>query len=137
MNKNGKKTEIRIETVNIPTYPFVEPEAMPLFSETANHQGTTGNPYPIRATSSVVIKNPTDKPWTVITLENDYIRIGIMPGIGGRICEAYDKTTGYDFLYRQHVVKPAMIGVYGPWTSGGLEFNWPFHHRPSTFMPVD
>ena len=137
MSKDVAKTEIRIETVNIPTYPFVEPEAMPMFSETANHQGTTGNPYPIRATSSVVIENPSDKPWTVITLENEYIRVGIMPDLGGRICEAYDKTTGYDFLYRQHVVKPAMIGVYGPWTSGGLEFNWPFHHRPSTFMPVD
>ena len=137
MNNLKGKTEIRIETVNIPTYPFVEPEVMPFFSETANHQGTTGNPYPVRPTANVIIENPEDKPWTVITLENDYIRVGIMPEIGGRICEAYDKTTGYNFLYRQHVVKPAMIGVYGPWTSGGLEFNWPFHHRPSTFMPVD
>ena len=137
MDKTTKKTEIRIETVNITTYPFVDPEVMPLFSETANHQGTSGNPYPVRATSSVIIENPSDKPWTVITLENDYIRIGIMPELGGRISEAFDKTTGYNFLYRQHVVKPAMIGVYGPWTSGGLEFNWPFHHRASTFMPVD
>ena len=137
MDKLTKKTEVRIETVNILTYPFVEPEVMPLFSETANHQGTSGNPYPVRATSNVVIENPSDKPWTVITLENDYVRIGIMPELGGRVSEAYDKRTGYNFLYRQHVVKPAMIGVYGPWTSGGLEFNWPFHHRPSTFMPVD
>ena len=133
----NKKTEIRIETVNITTYPFAPPEAMPVFSETANHQGTEGNPYPVRPTSNVIIENPTEKPWTVITLENDYIRVGIMPEIGGRISEAYDKTTGYNFLYRQHVIKPAMIGVYGPWISGGLEFNWPFHHRPSTFMPVD
>lgn len=123
MDKLTKKTEVRIETVNILTYPFVEPEVMPLFSETANHQGTSGNPYPVRATSNVVIENPSDKPWTVITLENDYVRIGIMPELGGRISEAYDKRTGYNFLYRQHVVKPAMIGVYGPWTSGGLEFN--------------
>ena len=137
MDKKAAKTEVRIETVNIPTYPFVEPEVMPVFSETANHQGTTGNPYPIRATSRVIIENPTEKAWTIITLENAYIKIGIMPEIGGRIFEAYDKTTGYNFLYQQHVIKPAMIGVYGPWISGGLEFNWPFHHRPSTFMPVD
>ena len=134
---NIAKTEIRIETVNMTTYPFVEPEVMPLFSETANHQGTSGNPYPVRPTSNVIIENPSEKPWTVITLENEYIRVSIMPELGGRISEAYDKRTGYNFLYRQHVVKPAMIGVYGPWTSGGLEFNWPFHHRPSTFMPVD
>jgi len=131
------KTEVRVEQVYIPTYPQVEPEAMPIFSETANHQGTTGNPYPIRPSSNVIIENPSEKAWTVITLENEYIRLGIMPEIGGRISEAFDKRTGYHFLYRQHVIKPAMIGVYGPWISGGLEFNWPFHHRPSTFMPVD
>ena len=131
------KVKLTVERVNIPTYPFVEPEEMPMFSETSNHQGTTGNPYPARATSSVVTENSIEKAWTLITIENDYIRVGILPELGGRICEAYDKITGYNFLYRQHVIKPAMIGAYGPWTSGGLEFNWPFHHRPSTVMPLD
>ncbi len=137
MKEHTKKVELRTERVNITTYPFVEPEEMPMFSETANHQGTTGNPYPARATSGVIIDRSEEKPWTKITLENDYIRVAVLPELGGRICEAYDKKTGYDFLYRQHVIKPAMIGVYGPWTSGGLEFNWPFHHRPSTLMPLD
>ena len=137
MNGEIKKVIMTVEKVNIPTYNFLEAEEMPMFSETANHQGTTGNPYPVRATSGVDVENKSDKPWTLITLENDFIRVGILPELGGRICEAYDKTTGYNFLYRQHVVKPAMIGVYGPWTSGGLEFNWPFHHRPSTVMPLD
>jgi len=137
MNESIKKVELRIEEVGIVTYPFVEPEEMPMFSETANHQGTTGNPYPVRATSGVIIDRSEEMPWTKITLENDYIRVAVLPALGGRICEAYDKKTGYDFLYRQHVIKPAMIGVYGPWTSGGLEFNWPFHHRPSTLMPLD
>ncbi len=48
-----------------------------------------------------------------------------------------DKTNGYDFFYRQNVIKPALVGLAGPWISGGVEFNWPQHHRPSTFMPVD
>lgn len=137
MKNISGKVELRVESVNIPTYDFLEPEEMPMFAETANHQGTTGNPYPVRATSGVDIVHKSDKPWTVITLENEFIRVSILPELGGRVCEAYDKTTGYDFLYRQHVIKPAMIGVYGPWTSGGLEFNWPFHHRPSTAMPLD
>ena len=118
MKQGVKSVDVRVERVDIPTYAFLEPEEMPMFAETANHQGTTGNPYPARATSGVDIVNKENKPWTVITLENDYIRIGILPEMGGRICEAYDKVTGYDFLYRQHVIKPAMIGVYGPWTSG-------------------
>lgn len=60
-----------------------------------------------------------------------------MPEIGGRIYSALDKTTGYDYFYKQHVIKPALIGVLGSWISGGVEFNWPFHHRASGFMPCD
>ena len=61
----------------------------------------------------------------------------ILPDIGGRIHVGMDRTNGYDFFYRQNVIKPALVGLLGPWISGGVEFNWPQHHRPSTFMPVD
>ncbi len=50
---------------------------------------------------------------------------------------AVDKTNQYHFVYYNRVIKPALVGLAGPWISGGLEFNWPQHHRPSTFMPVD
>ena len=61
----------------------------------------------------------------------------ILPEIGGRIHVGLDKRTGYDFFYRQNVIKPALVGLAGPWISGGVEFNWPQHHRPATFMPVE
>lgn len=35
-----------------------------------------------------------------------------------------DKHSGYDAIYRQHVIKPALVGLAGPWISGGVEFNW-------------
>lgn len=35
------------------------------------------------------------------------------------------------------MVKPGLIGAFGSWVSGGVEFNWPFHHRPSSFLPCD
>src|SRR6266851_685389 len=60
----------------------------------------------------------------------------VLPEIGGRIHIGQDKTNGYDFFYRQNVIKPALVGLLGPWISGGVEFNWPQHHRPSTYMPV-
>lgn len=129
--------EVAVEQWKIPTYPIPEAEEMPMFAETANHQGTTGNPYPARVVSAADGEHRMEKEWTVIRLENAYIRLAILPALGGRIFEAFDKTTGYDFLYRQHVIKPALIGAYGSWCSGGIEFNWPFHHRPSTVMPVD
>src|ERR1017187_7769822 len=47
-----------------------------------------------------------------------------------------DKTNGYNFIYRQHVIKPALISILGAWISGGVEWNIPHHHRATTFLPV-
>ena len=52
MEKKFSRVEVAVETWNIPSYPFPEAEEMPMFSETANHQGTTGNPYPARVVSA-------------------------------------------------------------------------------------
>ncbi|GAB4004731.1 hypothetical protein GCM10029992_50590 [Glycomyces albus] len=61
----------------------------------------------------------------------------ILPELGGRIHIGLDKTRGYDFFYRNDVIKPALVGLAGPWVSGGVEFNWPQHHRPATHLPVE
>ena len=61
----------------------------------------------------------------------------ILPELGGRVQMALDKTNGYHFIYYNHVIKPALVGLAGPWISGGIEFNWPQHHRPSTFDPLE
>lgn len=123
--------------ITIPTYREPSPEEMPMFAENRVHQRTSGNPYPNHIVLEVDRKHKEDKEYTCIRLENEYLRIEILPELGGRIYSALDKTTGYDFFYKQHVIKPALIGCLGSWISGGLEFNWPFHHRASTFMPVD
>ena len=125
------------EQWTIPTYPVPAVEEMPMFAETRQHQGTSGNPYPNRVVQKVDREHRADKVYDVVRLENDYIRVCIIPALGGRIFEAYDKKNDYHFLYRQHVIKPALIGAFGSWISGGMEFNWPFHHRPSTYLPVD
>ena len=131
------KVTVIEEKLSIPTYPEAELESMPMFAENRVHQRTSGRPYPNRVLMKTERKSQHDQDYTIIRLENEFLSIGILPELGGRIFWAKDKTTGYDFFYRQHVIKPALIGVLGSWVSGGLEFNWPFHHRPSTFMPVD
>ncbi len=78
-----------------------------------------------------------DRVWQALHIENEFLRVMILPEIGGRIHAGLDKTNGYDFFYRQNVIKPALVGLAGPWISGGVEFNWPQHHRPATFMPVN
>lgn len=129
------KTEIG--KLVIPAYGETALEEMPVFAENRVHQRTSGNPYPCRVVCDVDRSRRAEREYTCVSIENDYIKIMILPELGGRIYSALDKTTGYDFFYKQHVVKPALIGCLGSWISGGVEFNWPFHHRPSTFMPVD
>ena len=123
--------------ITIPTYREPAAEEMPMFAENRVHQRTSGNPYPNHIVLEVDREHKEDKEYICICLENEYLKIEILPELGGRIYSAYDKTTGYDFFYKQHVIKPALIGCLGSWISGGLEFNWPFHHRASTFMPTD
>ena len=132
-----RKAKISVETLVIPTYPEGPREEMPMFVENRVHQRSSGRVYPQKVVVQVDRSRREDKAYTAIHMENDYLDVLILPEIGGRIFAARDKTTGYDFFYRQHVIKPALIGALGSWISGGVEFNWPYHHRPSGFMPCD
>lgn len=123
------------EQVLIPTYPVLEPDPNPLFLEKRVYQGSSGRVYP-NPVIDRVSKQKQDRSYRAIFLENDYIQLMILPEIGGRIHAGRDKTNNYDFFYRQSVIKPALVGLLGPWISGGVEFNWPQHHRPSTYMPA-
>ena len=129
--------KVRVETLAIPTYPESDYETLPMFAETRNHQGTSGNPFPNAVTSSPCAEEAVLTDYTAVTLENDWLEVTVLPALGGRIFSAKDKRNGYDIFYRQHVIKPALIGDLGSWISGGVEFNWPFHHRPATYMPAD
>lgn len=131
------KVKVIVGKIIIPTYPEPAAEEMPMFAENRVHQRTSGRPYPNKVVMQVDRTHKEDKEYTLVTLENEYVKIEILPEIGGRIYSALDKTTGYDYFYKQHVIKPALIGVLGSWISGGVEFNWPFHHRASGFMPCD
>jgi tetratricopeptide (TPR) repeat protein len=124
------------EPVEILTYAPAQPDRNPMFLEKRVYQGSSGRVYPLPFIDRIATE-PKPKLWQAIHLENDFIRLMILPEIGGRIHVGYDKTTGYDFFYRQNVIKPALVGLAGPWISGGVEFNWPQHHRPATFMPVE
>lgn len=124
------------EYVNIPTYKTGDPDKNPMFLENRVYQGSSGVVYP-HAVIDKVYDEKEEKAWNALYLENDFIRIMVLPELGGRIQMAYDKTNDYHFIYYNNVIKPALVGLAGPWISGGIEFNWPQHHRPSTFDPID
>jgi tetratricopeptide (TPR) repeat protein len=124
------------EAIEIDTYLPIEPEPYPMFFENRVYQGSSGKVYPLQFFNRIE-KIKKSKTWRAIHLENTFVRLVILPELGGRIHVGLDKTNDYDFLYRNNVIKPALVGLAGPWISGGIEFNWPQHHRPSTFLPVD
>lgn len=124
------------EKVTIPTYEVGQPEKNPIFLENRVYQGSSGVVYPYPVIESIA-NEKTNREWNAIFIENEYIKVMVLPELGGRIQMAYDKIKQRHFVYYNHVIKPALVGLAGPWISGGIEFNWPQHHRPSTYMPVD
>ena len=124
------------ENVVIPTYGIGAADKNPMFLESRVYQGSSGRIYPY-PTIEKIYDEKEDKTYHAVWLENEYLKVMILPELGGRIQRAYDKTNHYDFVYYNHVIKPALVGLCGPWISGGIEFNWPQHHRPTTFSPVD
>jgi tetratricopeptide (TPR) repeat protein len=123
------------EPVVIPTYHPLPPDKNPMFLEKRVYQGSSGRVYPLPFTDRISTDS-VEHSWQAVHLENEFLRVMVLPEIGGRIHVGMDKTNEYDFFYRQNVIKPALVGLAGPWISGGVEFNWPQHHRPTTFMPV-
>jgi len=124
------------EKVNIPTYQIGPPDPNPLFYSNESYQGAQRRiyPYPMQDDLKHV---RADKTYNVVYLENEYIKISVIPELGGRLFSALDKTNQYDFFYKQHVIKPALIGMLGAWISGGIEWCVFHHHRNTTYMPVD
>lgn len=123
------------QDVTIDTYEVDPPDPYPAYLDRRVYQGSSGRVYPLPFYERVQTeKHP--RRWTALHLENRYVRLMVLPELGGRIHFGLDKTRDYDFFYRNNVIKPALVGVTGPWLSGGVEFNWPQHHRPATYLPV-
>lgn len=128
--------EMKREEKMLTTYVPAEPNQLPFFLEKKAFQGATGRVYPIPYTDRLS-NEAVEKPYDMVTLSNEYIEVEMLPELGGRIHGAVQKSNGYEFIYKNICIKPAMVGLAGPWVSGGVEFNWPQHHRPTTFMPTE
>jgi tetratricopeptide (TPR) repeat protein len=110
-----------------PTYGFSDPSPIPLI----------GPVYPYFRFDGFTTR-PVTHEWKIVELQNDYIRVLIMPEIGGKIWTAIEKSANRPFIYYNHVVKFRDIAMRGPWSSGGLEPNYGIiGHTPNCATPVD
>lgn len=109
------------------TYAFSDPNPIP----------QPDNVYPYHKFETFAFE-PTQQVYKLVVLENDWLRVKIFPEIGGKIWSIYDKTQGKEMFYDNDVVKFREISLRGPWTSGGIEFNYGvIGHAPSCAHPVD
>ncbi|MBN1795837.1 MAG: DUF5107 domain-containing protein [Sedimentisphaerales bacterium] len=124
------------EPLVLPTYKMNPADVNPMFERPLSYQGAHRiiYPYPVQDNFTNIKE---DKSYKALYLENEYIKLCVLPEMGGRLFYATDKTNRYEMFYRQHVIKPAHIGMLGAWISGGIEWCVFHHHRASTFMPVD
>jgi tetratricopeptide (TPR) repeat protein len=120
----------------IPTYKVNPPDKNPMFFRGESYQGASKYIYPY-GMNDAISNEKEDHAWKALILENEYIKLCITPEIGGKIYYGTDKTNGYNFIYKNDVVKPSNIGMLGAWVSGGIEWCVIHHHRASTLLPVD
>jgi hypothetical protein len=116
-DKTYASVAVEKSSLIIPTYAVDPPNPMPRYYEGNTHQGVQRRIYPYPMNDGLT-RNKEDRAYQIIYLENEYLKMGIMPVLGGRIFSAVDKTNDYDFFYRQHVIKPSLIGMVGYWISG-------------------
>ncbi len=130
----GAVVEERKEVVR--TYPFSDPDPVPIFARSSMWgQGARLYPYYF---FDEFTSEPVEKTWTVVRLSNPHIEVAVLPEVGGKVWGASDKATGRDFLYWNRVLKFRQIALRGPWTSGGIEWNFGIvGHAPTTATPVD
>jgi tetratricopeptide (TPR) repeat protein len=132
------KAQVKLseESWVLPTYPVAPPEKAPIFFTGESYQGASKFIYPLKL-NDIISNEKTDQAWKALILENEYIKLCITPEIGGKLYYATDKSTNYNFIYKNDVVKPGNIGMTGAWVSGGIEWCVLHHHRASTFLPLD
>lgn len=132
MNKVAAYTQM----TPIPTYEVSTPNKLPMFLDKRIYQGSSGKVYPYAVAEKISDKKAI-KEYNTVYLENEYLLVMIIPELGGRVQRIFDKTNNYDCIYYNEVIKPAFAGLIGPWIAGGIEFNYPQHHRPSAFERAD
>ncbi|WP_022919117.1 DUF5107 domain-containing protein [Ruania albidiflava] len=135
-DQTGQAVAVWRTGLTLPTYLPEEPSTLPAYLDQRVYQGSSGRIYPLPFHERIAA-DPTTRTWDAIHLENEWLRVVVLPELGGRVHTVIDRSSGVDLFYSNPVVKPALVGLAGPWLAGGIEMNWPQHHRPATFLPTD
>ena len=125
--------------ITIPVYPWWEHDDInPPFRRTSKPMyspSTTTYPYTMQDNLSQV---KVEKTYKTMIIENEYLKVTVIPELGGHIHSVLDKITGDNVFYENKVIKPSLIGLRGAWAAGGIEFNTgPQGHTVTALSPVE
>ena len=133
--QSGEKgARVAEEPLTIPTYELGPANPYPPLLDWSRRKWRPVYPYPMLDT---LTDKKADKTYKAVRLENEYVRVTVLPELGGHLYEIFDKTQNRDVLYTNPVIKYAMVAIRGAWVSGGIEWNFPDGHTLTTVSPVD
>ena len=118
----------------IPTYELNPPNPYPAVLDWQRRKWRPVYPYPFLDSLGT---QKTNKSWQAVYLENEYLKVTVLPQLGGHVYQIFDKTLNRDIIYSNPVMKYAMVALRGAWVSGGIEWNFPDGHTLTTVAPID
>ena len=118
----------------IPTYELNPPNPYPALLDEQRRKWRPVYPYPFLDSLG---NQKTNKSWKAVHLENEYLKVTVLPELGGHVYQIFDKTLKRDIIYTNPVMKYAMVALRGAWVSGGIEWNFPDGHTLTTVAPID
>ena len=111
-------------TVTLPTYPW-QSFTNPVTDEARRWQYGQFDRSAYEASNP----QPSPKSYRLLTLENRWLRVSVMPELGGRLYQLVFKPTGNNELYQNPVIKPSPWGPgaqgNGWLAAGGIEWGFP------------
>jgi tetratricopeptide (TPR) repeat protein len=119
-------------TLTLPTYPILGENRNPVF----HSQYGVAHIYPYTLLVDIATA-PVEKTYRTLHLENRYLKVTVLPDLGGRVYSVYDKVSGREVFYKNSVIKFAPLAIRGAFFSGGVEFSFPVAHAPTTADPVN
>ena len=125
---NNARISVREETRLLPFYRPVPLTRLPLL-------GHREHLFPY-ASFGATEETPVPRAFRMVTLENELLRVQVAPELGGRVYSLFDKRIDREILFSNPVVKPVRILPVWAFISGGIEFNFPIAHSPTSMEPV-
>lgn len=116
---SASKTGFQVTSLTILTYPYTPFLLLHYDGPYAYHKLDW---------SSYGGAEPVPQDYVLLVMENDYVRVTLLPELGGRVYQMIFKPTGHNELYQNPVIKPTHWGPLNQawWLAvGGIEWGLP------------